>query len=185
MIQVAGQNSYTLFDMANTGMDSGLDRQFSNFVAGEMIQPTSAPISLLSKQQFDSTTFQLDRFDAIAKATLGGVTGSVDYALYAAQPALGWEYPREGLTGNASYKFQDRWTVDGSLVLDMSRHYLRRPRAGDAGPLPGRLFVRARLQGRVHDPDRPLFLERQRAGRLSRISRAGRSSTLRRRATRP
>jgi len=122
-IQVAGQNSYTLFDMANTGMDSGLDKKFSNFVAGEMIQPTSAPISLLSKQQFDSATFQLDRFDAIAKATIGGVTGSLDYALYAAQPALGWEYPREGLTGNASYKFLDRWSIDGSLVLDMSRHY--------------------------------------------------------------
>ncbi len=122
-IQVAGQNSYTLFDMANTGMDSGLDKPFSNFVAGEMIQPTSAPISLLSKQQFDSTTFQLDRFDAIAKATIAGVTGSLDYALYAAQPALGWAYPREGLTGNASYKFRDRWTIDGSLVLDMSRHY--------------------------------------------------------------
>jgi len=122
-IQVAGQNSYTLFDVANTGLDSGLDKRFSNFVAGEMIQPTSAPISLLSKQQFDSSTFQLDRFDAIAKANIGGVSGSLDYALYAAQPALGWEYPREGLTGNASYKFQDRWTIDGSLVLDMSRHY--------------------------------------------------------------
>ncbi len=122
-IQVAGQNSYTLYDMANTGMDSGLDKQFSNFVAGEMIQPTSAPISFLSKQQFDSSTFQLDRFDAIAKANLGGVTSSLDYALYAAQPALGWEYPREGLTGSASYKFLDRWSVDGSLVVDMSRHY--------------------------------------------------------------
>ena len=122
-IQVAGQNSYTLYDMANTGMGSGLDRTFSNFVAGELLQPTSAPILLLSKQQFDSTTFQLDRFDAIARAPFAGVTGSVDYALYAAQPALGWEYPREGLTGSASYKFQDRWTVNGSLVLDMSRHF--------------------------------------------------------------
>ncbi len=54
---------------------------------------------------------------------IAGVTASLDYALYAAQPALGWEYPREGLTGNASYKFLDRWSVDGSLVLDMSRHY--------------------------------------------------------------
>jgi LPS-assembly protein len=132
-IQVAGQNSYTLYDMANTGMDSGLNKTFSNFVAGEMIQPTSAPISLLSKQQFDSTTFQLDRFDAIVKATLAGVTGSVDYALYAAQPALGWQYPREGLTGNASYKFQDRWTVNGSLVLDMSRHYYDVP--GEETPI--------------------------------------------------
>jgi LPS-assembly protein len=122
-IQVAGQNSYTLYDVANTGLDSGLDRQFSNFVAGETLQPTSAPISLISKQQFDSTTFQLDRFDAIAKATIAGVNTSLDYALYAAQPALGWEYPREGLTGAASYNFLDRWSVNGSLILDMSRHY--------------------------------------------------------------
>ncbi len=122
-IQVAGQNSYTLYDMANTGMDSGLDKKFSNFVAGEMIQPTSASISFLSKQQFDSSTLQLDRFDAIAKANLGPVSSSLDYALYAAQPALGWEYPREGLTGSASYKIQDRWTVDGSLVVDISRHF--------------------------------------------------------------
>ena len=122
-IQVAGQNSYTLFDMANAGMESGLDKTFSNLVAGEMIQPTSAPISFLSKQQFDSTTFQLRRFDAIARASIAGFSGSLDYALYAAQPALGWNYPREGLTGNASYKFLDRWSVDGSLILDMSRHY--------------------------------------------------------------
>ena len=122
-IQVAGQNSYTLYDVADTGQDSGLNKTFSNFVAGETLQPTSAPISLISKQQFDSSTFQLDRFDAIAKATIAGVNGSVDYALYAAQPALGWEYPREGLTGNASYTFLDRWSVNGSLILDMSRHY--------------------------------------------------------------
>jgi LPS-assembly protein len=122
-IQVAGQNSYTLFDVANTGLESGLDKTFSNFVAGETLQPTSAPVSLISKQQFDSTTFQLDRFDAIAKANVAGVNASLDYALYAAQPALGWEYPREGLTGSASYNFLERWSVNGSLVLDMSRHY--------------------------------------------------------------
>jgi LPS-assembly protein len=122
-IQVAGQNSYTLFDVANTGQDSGLNKTLSNFVAGETLQPTSAPISLISKQQFDSATLQLDRFDAIAKATFAGLTGSVDYALYAAQPALGWEFPREGLTGSVGYKFQDHWSLDGSLVVDMSRHY--------------------------------------------------------------
>ena len=122
-IQVAGQNSYTLFDVANTGLDSGLDKTLSNFVAGETLQPFSTPITLISKQQFDSATLQLQRFDAIAKASFAGVTGSVDYALYAAQPALGWEFPREGLTGNLGYKFQDHWSFDGSLILDMSRHY--------------------------------------------------------------
>jgi LPS-assembly protein len=122
-IQVAGQNSYTLYDPTNTGLESGLDKTFSNFVFGETLQPFSNPISLLSKQQFDSSTWQLERFDAIAKATFAGVTGGVDYALYAAQPELGWEYPREGLTGNLAYTFRDRWSVNGSLVLDMSRHY--------------------------------------------------------------
>ncbi len=122
-IQVAGQNSYTLFDVANTGLDSGLDRTVSNFVAGETLQPFSTPISLISKQQFDSATLQLKRFDGIARASFAGLTGSVDYALYAAQPALGWEYPREGLTGNLGYKFRDHWSLDGSLLLDMSRHY--------------------------------------------------------------
>jgi LPS-assembly protein len=122
-IQVAGQNSYTLYDPTNVGLESGLDKKYSNFVAGETLQPFSAPITLISKQQFDSSTFQLDRFDGILKANYGGASGSVDYALYAAQPELGWEFPREGLTGNVAYKFQDRWSIDGSLVLDMSRHY--------------------------------------------------------------
>jgi LPS-assembly protein len=122
-IQVAGQNSYTLYDPANTGLESGLDKTFSNLVFGETLQPFSNPISFISKQQFDSTTWQLDRFDGIAKASFAGVNGSVDYALYAAQPALGWQYPREGLTGNLGYTLQDRWSVNGSLVLDMSRHY--------------------------------------------------------------
>ena len=43
----------------------------------------------MSKQQFDSSTLQLDRFDGILKATYAGVSGIVDYALYAAQPAAG------------------------------------------------------------------------------------------------
>ena len=153
-IQVAGQNSYTLYDMANTGMDSGLDKKFSNFVAGEMIQPTSAPISFLSKQQFDSSTFQLDRFDAIAKATLGGVTSSLDYALYAAQPALGMGVSARG--PDRQRLLQIPGPLDGRRVA-RGRHVaplLRYPRGGYAGLLSGRLFAGARLQGRVHDADR-------------------------------
>ena len=35
----------------------------------------------------------------------------------------GFEFPREGVTGSAGYTFQDRWSVNGSLVVDLSRHY--------------------------------------------------------------
>ncbi len=123
LIQVAGQNSYTLYDPTNVGLESGLDKKYSNFVFGETLQPFSNPITLMSKQQFDSSTLQLSRFDAIVKASFAGINGAVDYALYAAQPDLGFEFPREGLTGNIGYSFQNRWSVDGSLVVDMSRHY--------------------------------------------------------------
>jgi LPS-assembly protein len=122
-IQVAGQNSYTLYDPTNAGLESGLDKKFSNFVFGETLQPFSSPITFMSKQQFDSSTLQLARFDGIAKANFNGVSGAVDYAIYAAQPALGFEFPREGLSGSLGYTFLTRWSVDGSLVLDMSRHY--------------------------------------------------------------
>ena len=122
-IQVAGQNSYTLFDPTGTGLESGLDKKYSNFVFGETLQPFSNPITLMSKQQFDSSTLQLDRFDGILKANFAGVSGAVDYALYAAQPALGFEFPREGFSGSLGYNFLTRWSVNGSLVVDMSRHY--------------------------------------------------------------
>ena len=75
-LQVAGQNSYSLYDVANTGMESGLNRTLSNLVAGETLQPTRATFWLMSKQQFDSTTFQLTRFDGIVKASVGPLSGS-------------------------------------------------------------------------------------------------------------
>jgi LPS-assembly protein len=77
----------------------------------------------MSKQQFDSSTLQLARFDGIAKASYAGVSGAVDYAVYAAQPALGFQFPREGVSTSLSYSFLNRWSVDGSLVVDFSRHY--------------------------------------------------------------
>ena len=32
-IQLAGQNSYTIADPANTGLESGLDKRYSNYVS--------------------------------------------------------------------------------------------------------------------------------------------------------
>ncbi len=123
-IQVAGQNSYTIPSPDNIGLESGLDKQFSNFVAGETIAPFSTDIfSFTSKQQFDSSTFGLTRLDLIGNYKLGGFSGSLDYGQYAAQPLLGFLFPRQGLQTNASYKFSDVWSVDGSVLFDMSRHY--------------------------------------------------------------
>jgi LPS-assembly protein len=126
-IQLAGQNSYAIADAANTGLESGLDKRFSNYVIGETIAPFSSNFSLTSKQQFDSSDFALTRLDVIANASYGGFTTGVDYGRYDAQPELGYIYNREGLQTNASYKLDKTWTVDGSVLFDMSRHYYDQP----------------------------------------------------------
>ena len=126
-IQLAGQNSYTIASPDNIGLESGLDKTFSNFVAGETIAPFSSMFSLTSKQQFDSSDFGLTRLDVIGNLDVGGLHTSVDYGRYAAQPLLGWLYQREGLQTSASYKFAGVWTIDGSILFDMSRHYFDVP----------------------------------------------------------
>lgn len=126
-IQLAGQNSYAIPDAANTGLESGLDKRFSNYVIGETIAPFSSSFSLTSKQQFDDSSLALTRLDVIANASYGGFGASVDYGRYAAQPDLGYIFAREGLLTNASYKIDKTWTVDGSILFDMSRHYYDQP----------------------------------------------------------
>jgi len=126
-IQLAGQNSYAMPDAANTGLESGLDKKYSNYVLGETIAPFSSNFSLTSKQQFDSDDFALKRLDVIANASFGGFTTGIDYGRYDAQPDLGYIFNREGLLTNASYKLDKTWTVDGSVLFDLSRHYYDQP----------------------------------------------------------
>ncbi len=115
-MQVAGQNSYTIANVTNTGLQSGLDKTWSNYVAGETLQPTSAPFTLGLKQQFNSDGGALARFDSILTGRWGGWEGTLDYAQYAAQPLLGWQFPRNGLITSAKYKF------DNGVVVDRRGH---------------------------------------------------------------
>jgi len=121
-IQIFGINSFAIPDAADTGLESGLDKKYSDFVARQTIAPVSA-LSFSTKEQFDSATLAMKRFDFITTATYGNLTTNVDFGRYAAQPELGWFFSREGLLTGAKYKFADHWSVEGSVVFDMSRHF--------------------------------------------------------------
>jgi LPS-assembly protein len=121
-IQIFGVNSFAVPDAANTGLESGLDKRYSDFVARQTLAPISA-VSLSTKEQFDSDTFAMKRFDFITSATYGPLTTTLDFGKYAAQPELGYFFAREGLLTSAKYKFADHWWVNGTVVFDMSRHY--------------------------------------------------------------
>ncbi|HLH51906.1 MAG TPA: LPS-assembly protein LptD [Roseiarcus sp.] len=121
-IHLFGVNSFAVPDAANTGLESGLDKKYSDFVARQTFAPISA-VSFSTKEQFDSSTLAMKRFDFITSATYGPLTTTLDFGRYAAQPELGYFYAREGLLTSAKYKFADHWSVNGTVVFDMSRHY--------------------------------------------------------------
>ena len=119
--QLAGRNSYATPDMANIGLSSGLDTRRSDIVSRFAIAPNSI-FSFITKGRFDPDTFAMRRFDMTGTATLGPVEASLQYARYEAQPLIGYDLRREGVSTALKYKFQQHYFVSGSVIFDLSRH---------------------------------------------------------------
>ena len=119
--QLAGRNSYATPDMANIGLSSGLDTRASDLVSRFAIAPNST-FSFIAKGRFDPDTFNLRRFDMMANATIGPVTGSLQYARYEAQPLIGYDKRREGVSSSLQYKISPNYFISGNVIFDLSRH---------------------------------------------------------------
>ncbi|GJD94244.1 LPS-assembly protein LptD [Methylobacterium iners] len=124
-IQVAGVNSFRRGDIANVGLNSGLESRASDFVGRFQLSPNQN-ISLISRARFDNTDLSVNRFEtgAIARlAPFAPVDLSLFYSFYEAQPALGFSHRREGLTASATYHITPNWFLSGSALVDLT-HYL-------------------------------------------------------------
>ena len=120
-LQVAGRNSYAVGDVANTGINSGLEQGRSDFVTRAAFAPNSM-FSFGVRARFNETDLALRRIDASATMTLGNLQASVLYARYAAQPELGFNTRREGIYAYARYKFLENYWVSAQTTLDLDRH---------------------------------------------------------------
>ncbi|MGY2051942.1 LPS-assembly protein LptD [Methylobacterium sp. JK268] len=124
-IALAGVNSFRRGDIANVGLDSGLDKRFSNFVTRFQVSPNQN-ISFITRANFDNDTFALKRLETGIFAKFSPflpLDTSILYARYAAQPELGYDYRREGIQASATYNFTPNWFITGALLLDLS-HFL-------------------------------------------------------------
>ena len=119
--QIAGTNAYATPDAANIGLSSGLDRRLSDYVVGTTVSPLPL-ISFGTQARFDQQTLENRRVDATANINLGALTGGVQFANYQAQPVIGYDVRREGLSFNAKYKFSKNYYAQGNVTFDMSRH---------------------------------------------------------------
>ncbi|NEU13838.1 LPS-assembly protein LptD [Methylobacterium sp. BTF04] len=124
-IQLAGVNSFRRGDIANVGLDSGLDKRFSDYVGRVQVSPNQN-ISFITRARFDQQDFHVSRFETGITARLAPfapVDLSLFYSFYEAQPALGFVHKREGVTASATYHVTPNWFVTGSALVDLS-HYL-------------------------------------------------------------
>jgi LPS-assembly protein len=87
--QLYGPNSFTLGGLTNTGLDSGLDKPASDYVARASYQPNSM-LTFTSRFRIDEHDFTLRRTELEASANFGRWTTSVVYGDYAAQPDIGF-----------------------------------------------------------------------------------------------
>jgi LPS-assembly protein len=116
--QLFGQNSYAIGGPTNTGLNSGLDTNASDYVARMMFQPNST-FSFSSQFRFSQNDFSLQRTELQASANFDRWNTSVMYGNYAAQPALGFLTDREGVQGKVQFKVTPTWQVFAGAMYDL------------------------------------------------------------------
>ncbi|TCK31615.1 LPS-assembly protein [Ancylobacter aquaticus] len=118
--QIFGTNSYANYDMANTGAESGLEDDASDYVARLYYQPTDR-FSLINRFRFDNDDWSVERYEVEGRATVNKhLTVSALYGLYTAQPLLGYYEEREGILGTGTLKLNENWNLRAAARYNLN-----------------------------------------------------------------
>jgi LPS-assembly protein len=127
--QLYGVNSFAVGDITNTGLESGLDKPISDYVARISYQPNSTYM-FNARARFDEATFAVERFELETRANFGRWGVYALYGDYAAQPELGFLTRREGITVGGSIKLTTNWVLLGSARYDLFAQQFSLSRVG-------------------------------------------------------
>lgn len=116
--QLFGMNSFAVQDITNTGVDSGLEHTVSDYVTSVDYSPNRT-YTFSVRSRFDQQTWNVQRFEAEARANFDRWSVSMIYGNYAAQPDLGYLTRREGILGSGSIKIANNWVVSGGARWDL------------------------------------------------------------------
>jgi LPS-assembly protein len=127
---LAGRNSFVAdavrgTDLVNTGLNSGLDKDRSDYVARFAFSPNKQ-VSFIARGRFDSESLKLQRLELSATTVFGDLSTNILYARQDAQPDLGFVRRREGLAFSNTLKLPNNWYTTGSIVVDLDRYTLDR-----------------------------------------------------------
>jgi LPS-assembly protein len=124
-----GLNSFAVPSQTNTGIDSGLDKARSDYVASATYQP-NGQLSLSSRFRFDEGNLALLRSEYEASVAFERWGVGVIYGRYAPQPALGFLDAREGLTGTGRFKLSANWVTFGGIRYDIKNEQVNQTQIG-------------------------------------------------------
>jgi LPS-assembly protein len=116
--QLFGLNSFAVADITNTGVDSGLAKPRSDYVARINYSPNRT-YTFSTRARLDEATLDVQRFEAEGRASFDRWSVSLMYGNYAPQPELGFLTRREGLLGSGSIKIAANWVVSGAARWDL------------------------------------------------------------------
>ncbi len=117
--QLAGDNPYNNYDISNVGQSSGLGTTSSDYVARVAFTPVSN-FSLITKGRFSSADFSPEALDVIGTYKFMGLSGSLQYARYAAAPLIGFPNRREGVTLTSRYEFFEHYFINASATAQLN-----------------------------------------------------------------
>jgi len=121
--QLFGMNSFAVQDVTNTGVDSGLATPRSDYVTSVNYSPNST-YTFSVRSRFDEQTWNVERFEAEARANFNRWSVSMLYGNYAPQPELGYLTRREGLLASGSVKVAANWVATGAVRWDLEANKL-------------------------------------------------------------
>jgi LPS-assembly protein len=127
--QLMGENSFTQGGVTNTGLDSGLDKPRSDYVARFAYQP-SRMYAFTSRFRFDEETWDVKRFEVESRVNLDRWSFTGIYGRYAAQPELGFLTDREGVLGTSSLRLTSNWSIFGAIGYDLDQHRVDQTQLG-------------------------------------------------------
>jgi LPS-assembly protein len=127
--QLFGVNSYAAADLTNTGLDSGLDKSRSDYVARLAYQPNSI-YNVTSRFRFAETDFSVQRMEVEGRASFDRWSLSVLYGSYAAQQEIGFLDRRQGVLTSSSVKLNANWAAIGAIRYDLIANTFDQTRFG-------------------------------------------------------
>jgi LPS-assembly protein len=115
--------------MANTGLNSGLETNQSDYVARMTFQPNKT-YAFLSRFRFDEQNFDVRRLELEGRVNFDRWTAALTYGNYDAQPLIGMLLPREGIAPSATFKLTQNWNVSASALYSIDSNRLNTATVG-------------------------------------------------------